>query len=267
MSSIYPPYGSAPVQFCQRCGRPLPPNEVHCNNCGLVNTPAQSNTAFAQSPSNISRGGTPPPIPPGNGFSPGPQQAFGPPDQYQAGTNNPFGSPGQQPNPNNMYGTPPQQQPSYNHSTQQPPPQGYWPEQPHSFQSTGFTQPPTMSGYQRPGFTQQPTMSSYPSNSFVQQTEEHKNHPKIGLIITTIVILLIVVGGSIGGYLYVKGQPSTTTTQTISTTAPTKIPQGKPLFSDPLLNNNMGWDLTGKPGEFSVKIGNASMVLEDDTNK
>ncbi len=65
MSSIYPPYGSAPVQLCQRCGRPLPPNEVHCKNCGLVNTPAQSNTAFAQSPSNISWGGTPPPIPPG----------------------------------------------------------------------------------------------------------------------------------------------------------------------------------------------------------
>src|SRR2546430_24819 len=109
-------------------------------------------------------------------------------------------------------------------------------------------------------------MSSYPSNSSVQQTGEHKNHPKIGLIITIVVILLIVVSGSIGGYLYVKGQPSTTSTQTISTTAPTKIPQGKPLFSDPLLNNNMGWDLIGKPGEFSVKIGNASMVLEDDNH-
>ena len=289
MSSIYPPYGSAPVQLCQRCGRPLPPNEVHCNNCGLVNTPAQSNTAFAQSPSNISWGGTPPPIPPGrdqpggqpwiqtpvhppsnnpfDGFSPRPQQAFGPPDQYQGGTYNPFGSPGHQPNPNDVYGVPPQQQPLYNHSTQQPPPRGYWTEQPHSFQSTGFTQPPTINGYQRPGFAQQPAMSSYPSNSSVQQTEEHKNHPKIGLIITIVVILLIVVSGSIGGYLYVKGQPSTTSTQTISTTAPTQIPQGKPLFSDPLLNNNMGWDLTGKPGEFSVKIGNGSMVLEDDNNK
>src|SRR5205823_11554020 len=192
------------------------------------------------------------------------------PDQYQVSTYNPFGSPGHQPNPNNMYGVPPQQQPLYNHSTQQPPPQGGLPEQPqqpHSFQSTGFTQPPTINGYQRPGFAQQPAMSSYPSNSSVQQTEEHKNHPKIGLIITIVVILLIVVSGSIGGYLYVKGQPSTTSTQTISTTAPTQIPQGKPLFSDPLLINNMDWDLTGKPGEFSVKIGNASMVLEDDNNK
>src|SRR2546430_17547262 len=87
MSSIYPPYGSAPVQLCQRCGRPLPPNEVHCNNCGLVNTPAQSNTAFAQSPSNISWGGTPPPIPPGRdqpGGQPWIQTPVHPP------SNNPF---------------------------------------------------------------------------------------------------------------------------------------------------------------------------------
>ncbi len=288
MSSIYPPYGSAPVQLCQRCSKPLPPREVYCSNCGLVNTPAQSNTAFAQSPSNMSWEGTPPPGPSGTGQSRGqpwiqapvqpsannpfdgfsiPQQAFGSPNQYHAGTNNPFGSPDQQQNSNNMYGAPTQQQPFYNQSTHQPSPQGFRPEQPHSFQSAGFTQPPLMSGYQQPGFAQQQAMGSYPSEGFAQQAEEHKNRPKIGMIITIVVILLIIVSGSIGGYLYVKKHSSTATTQAIPTTAPTQIPQGKPLFSDPLVNNNMGWDLTSKPGEFSVKIGNGSMVLEDDNNR
>ena len=290
MSSNYPPFGSAPMQLCQRCGRPLPPNEVYCSNCGLVNTPTRSNTAFAQSPSNMSWGGTPPPSPSGTGQSRGqpwvqtpvqpppnnrfggfsiPQQAFGPPNQSQAGTNGSFASPGQQLNSNNMYGAPTQQQPFYHQTTQQPPPQGFRPEQPHSFQPGGFTQSPIMNGYQQPGFAQQQAMGSYPSNDLAQQAEEHKNRPKIGMIITIVVIVLIVFGGSIGGYLYLSKHSSTATvtTQAIPTTAPTQIPQGKPMFSDPLVNNNMGWDLTGKPGEFSVNIGNGSMVLEDENNK
>lgn len=288
MSSIYPPYGSAPVQLCRRCGKQLPPSEVYCSNCGLVNTPAQSNTAFTQSPSNTSWGGTPPPTPSGanqpggqpwiqtpvqpssnnpfDGFSM-PRQAFGPPSQFQVGTNNPFGSSSQQPNSNNIYGAPSQQQPFYNQFTQQPSPQGFRPEQPHGFQPAGFTQSPFVNGYQQPGFTQQQAMSSYPSDDFAQQAEIHKNRPKIGMIITIIVILLVVVGGSIGGYLYVKKHSSTTTTQVIPTAVPTQIPQGNPLFSDPLMNNNLGWDLTSKPGEFSVSIGKGSMVLEDDNNK
>src|SRR5947209_5665923 len=107
MSSIYPSYGSAPVQLCQRCGRQLPPNEVNCGNCGLFNVPLQPNNTFAQTPSNTPWGGTPPPTSAGtgqfgrkpwiqsaaqpasnstsNGFSV-PQQAFTPPNHYQAGT-------------------------------------------------------------------------------------------------------------------------------------------------------------------------------------
>ncbi|GAC1662459.1 MAG: hypothetical protein NVS9B9_24210 [Ktedonobacteraceae bacterium] len=135
------------------------------------------------------------------------------------------------------------------------------------FQNTGFAQPPTMIGYQQPGFATPPAINSYHSGEFVQQAEEHTRRPKIGLIITIAAILLMILAGSIGGYVFLKNH-STNVTQVISNTvAPTPLPQGKPLFSDPLLNNNAGWDLTSKPGEFSVKIANGSMVLEDDNNR
>src|SRR5437870_9233211 len=53
MSSLYP----SPAQPCQRCGRPLPPNEAYCGNCGLYNTPAPVNNFAAQSP--VGPGGMP----------------------------------------------------------------------------------------------------------------------------------------------------------------------------------------------------------------
>src|SRR5450759_5140719 len=141
MSSIYPSYGSAPIQLCQRCGRQLPPNEVNCGNCGLINVPLQPNNSFAQPPSTTPWGSTPQPTPSGtsqfggqpwmqspaqpasnsssNGFSV-PQQAFGPPNQFQAGTNTPSGTFGQQSSPNNFYGPSVQQQQFYAQPSQQP---------------------------------------------------------------------------------------------------------------------------------------------------
>jgi Domain of Unknown Function (DUF1080) len=281
MSSIYPPYGSAPVQLCQRCGRPLPPNEVYCSNCGLVNTPSQANYAPVQPPSGMSWGSAPTGIgqpwrqspvqsSPNNefdGFSV-PQQAFGMPNQYPAGNNNAFGAPVQQSNPNNFFGAPVSQPPFYPQSTPLPSANGFQPENMSGFQNAGFAQPPTMNGYQQPGFATPPAINSYQSGEFAQQAGEHIRRPKIGLIITMVVILLIIVAGSVGGYVFLKNHSTNATTQVIpATVAPTSIPQGKPLFSDPLLNNNAGWDLTSKPGEFSVKIANGSMVLEDDNNR
>lgn len=220
MSSIYPPYGSAPTQLCQRCGRPLPPNEVYCSNCGLVNTPSQPNNAPTQSPSGISWGSTPP------------------------GTDQPGGQPWRQ-------------------SLAQPSP----PPSASGFQTSGYAQPPAMDGYQQPGFANPPAMNGYQSGGFAPQAEERSRRPKIGMILTIVVILLVAVGGSIGGFTYLKKHSASTTTQVSPTVAPTPIPQGKPLFSDPFQNNNAGWDLTSKPGEFSIKISNGSMVLEDDNNK
>ena len=124
-----------------------------------------------------------------------------------------------------------------------------------------------MNGYQQPGFANPPAMNGYQSGGFAPQAEERSRRPKIGMILTIVVILLVVVGGSIGGFTYLKKHSASTTTQVSPTVAPTPIPQGKPLFSDPFQNNNAGWDLTSKPGEFSIKISNGSMVLEDDNNK
>lgn len=95
---------------------------------------------------------------------------------------------------------------------------------------------------------------------------ERKGGPKVGLIITVILLLILVVGGGIGGYYYVK-HSNTPAAQSTPTTAPTPTPTGNALFSDTFANNNKGWDLTTKAGEFSVKVGGGSMALEDDNNK
>lgn len=129
----------------------------------------------------------------------------------------------------------------------------------NGYQSTGFAQPTTggfqsgsMNGYQPAGFTKPP---------------ERKRRPKIGLIIGTVVLLILVIGGSFAGYEYLKNHNTTTDAQLIPTIAPTTVPKGTPLFSDLFMSNKNNWDTTSKAGEFSVKIGNASMVLEDDNNK
>ncbi|GAC1349757.1 MAG: hypothetical protein NVSMB27_25850 [Ktedonobacteraceae bacterium] len=306
MSSIYPPNGSTPAQLCQRCGKPLPPNETYCANCGLLNSPAQPNLAGAQSPSGMSWGGpgstSAPQVPFGSGQfakqqwgqSPAqpssngpfngssvPQLPFNQPDQQPfqqpANPNNYYGAPGQQPGPNNSFGV---QQPFYPQQPQQPmpgnmggyPPGGFGQTpasngyQQAAFQQGSFTQIPPMNGLQQGSFAQSPAMNSYQPENF-SQPPEGKRKPRIGLMIAIIVILLVVVGGSIGGYAYIKRNSGTVTAQVTPTMVPTPIPKGTPLFTDALVSNNAGWDLTSKAGQFSIKIGGGFMVLEDDNNK
>jgi Domain of Unknown Function (DUF1080) len=177
MSSSYPPFGNASARPCQRCGMPLPPNEVYCGNCGQYNTPAQSNNAVAQSSSGMSWGaapqatysphangsqqwGQPPaqagqstPNSPFGGF-PVPQQPFGAPGQaYQAYQpqqpspgNNFYGAPpGQQPNTNNFYATPGQSGGFYGASAPPFHPQSgeFPPGNTNSYPPAGFAQPPS----------------------------------------------------------------------------------------------------------------------------
>ena len=94
----------------------------------------------------------------------------------------------------------------------------------------------------------------------------NRKKPKVGLIIGSIVLLMLLIGGGIGGYLILKSHKSTPKVSTQPTT-PTATPKGPPLFSDSFQNNNEGWDLTGKTGEFSVAVGNGSLALEDDNNR
>lgn len=152
---------------------------------------------------------------------------------------------------------------------------GFTPNNAPGFSPSGFGQQsqqpntgnftPHMNGFQTGGFTQ-----SAPPNGFQQERPvpppERKGGPKVGLIITVIVLLILVVGGGIGGYYYMK-HSDTPAAQSTPTTVPTPTPTGNALFSDTFANNNKGWDLTTKAGEFSVKVGGGSMALEDDNNK
>jgi hypothetical protein len=279
MSSYYPPFGNASAQLCQRCGRPLPPNETHCASCGHYNNvSAQPNNTATQAPSGMTWN-TPAPQGPfgGNQSSGGnqfggqqwgsssaqpaqnspfppaafPQQGFSTPGQF---TNDSGfgGAAGQSFGPNSFYNTPASQQ-SFG-------------AQP----TTGGLQPGAMNGYSSNGFAQafpgnqQP---AYQGTDFAQ-APARKSRPRVGLIIGIVVLLLLVVGGGIGGYLVLKGHNANTiSTPTASTIAPTADPRGTPLFQDNFTNNKKGWDTNSQAGQYSATVGNGSLVLEDDNSK
>src|SRR6266567_2340345 len=89
---------------------------------------------------------------------------------------------------------------------------------------------------------------------------------RVNLAIYTGLLLVIIGGGVLGYFSLIKSQGSATT-QTTLTSTPTSVPNGKPLFNDAFTNNKNAWDTTSRAGQFSVKIGNGSLVLEDDNNK
>src|SRR6266568_2657942 len=272
MSSSYPSFGNAPARPCQRCGRPLPPNEVYCGNCGQYNA-IQLKKAVAQPSSGPSWGvappqtssssdqnegfqwGQPPVQAPQNnpisGYSV-PQQPFGPSSQpgnlygtsaQQSNTDNFYEAPGQPARPSNFYSAPqapfnPQQAPFGPQPSSQP-------------MTTGF-QPGTMNGFQPGDFFQPP---------------QRKSGPRLALIIGVVVLLVVIIGGGVLGYFSLIKSQGSATTQTTLTSTPTPVPNGKPLFNDAFTNNKNAWDTTSRAGQFSVKIGNGSLVLEDDNNK
>ncbi len=240
---------------------------------------ATSNSAFGmpgqQTGANINGFGVYAPAPQQQFFS---QQASQPTTGtfQNSGTMNGFGQaqPQQQSgfsSPNNGFGQFAQQQNGF-------PPNamngfGQPAQQPNSFASSGFAQQqslpnsnfttaPGMNTFQNTGFAQSPPMNDYQP----ALPAARKRKPKIGLIITAVVLLVLLVGGGLGGYYYVK-HSGNATTQITPTMGPTPTPAGKALFSDTFANNNNGWDLTTKAGQFSVKVGGGSMVLEDDNNR
>jgi len=102
--------------------------------------------------------------------------------------------------------------------------------------------------------------------SYEQEEAEPERRPKTGLIIGIIALIVLVLAASLGGgFLFLR--PRTPVVQATPTPTPLPSPTGKPLFSDTFANNNNGWDLTSKAGQFSVKVGNGSMALEDDNNR
>jgi len=93
-----------------------------------------------------------------------------------------------------------------------------------------------------------------------------KAKPKIGLIIAIAALLIVVVGGGLFAYISLTkaaDSPSRTPTQVVATPPPI----GASLFADSFTNNKNGWDTSSKDGQFSVKIGSGSLIIEDDEHR
>ena len=289
MSSSYPSFSNVPARPCQRCGGPLPLNEVNCGNCGQYNA-IQANSSVAQPSSGPSWGV----FPPQTDFSSDQNAGFqwGQPP-VQAPQNNPISgySVPQQPfapsslSAGNFYGGSVQHTDNFFETHGQPtglssfysaPQAPFGPQPSQQSMSSGF-QPGTMSGYQFAGFPQAPAqsaargsqpgmMNSYQQGDFFQPPQR-KSGPRVALIVGVVVLLVVIIGGGVLGYFSFRKSQGSATTQTTLIATPTPVPKGKPLFDDTFVNNNNAWDTTSRAGQFSVKIGNRSLVLEDDNNK
>ncbi len=236
MSSVYPPFGGPPSQRCLRCGTPLPPNVVTCMNCGTYNPIAQS--GISPEKEQALWGGSQPQIAYSNGQYSEPQWVQSPISPQQS---NQRGQPSAFPQ-NNTYVAPP---------------------------------PSSLNNYYGiPGQTQQSSFNNYnpvsQQNAYYSQSDapagyhpspQEKRGSRVGLIAGLIFLLIILVGGY-AYYQYRSQNNDVIATPTIVTT-----PSIKPLFSDSFVNNTTGWDLTSKPGKFTVKVGGGSMILEDDDKK
>src|SRR5919109_817731 len=156
MSSVYPPYGGASVQQCQRCGVALPFNEAYCRNCGYYNTAAQNGNGTGPTSPNMSWGATPPAS--SGQYSQtqyGRQQWSQFPPQSSTVQNNfydvpqvPFDMPAQQAAANNHYGSTPTgnndnysggvSQLGSNYAGPSTPPQPFYPATPMAGGTNGF---------------------------------------------------------------------------------------------------------------------------------
>jgi hypothetical protein len=259
MSSAYPTFGGPPAQRCLRCGTPLPPNVVTCVNCGTYNPVSQpgasseqgqvqwggsqSQTSFGGGQYTESQWGQPPVSPP---------------------QNNQWGQPPAQPQ-NNAYGTPYTPQPSS-------PPNSFYP-MPGQNQQSNYNNynaaPQQGANYFAPAATYQgyapANMNGYTPVGY-NQPPQPKRGPKVGFIVGIVLLLILLIGGAFAGYFFVKNHNQNSTASNATPTV-VSTPTVTPLFSDSFTNNNTGWDLTSNPGKFSVKVGDGSLVLEDDENK
>jgi hypothetical protein len=240
MSSMYPPYGSGVAgQVCQRCGMPLPPNEMYCSNCGHYNAQAGGFQGGPPSQGPVSN-------PWGAGTPPYPSTAYGQ-NSYPGVSSPQWGQPASGPSSSPSYGgiaTPP-------HGAG---PGDYYGAQAPAPYPPGGLQP---GGYAPPS----------PSGGFAPPTPP-RGRPRTGLLVLMIVLVLVVVAGGVGALALVRGNSKSTTPTVVPRTSSqaTTSPATPPLFSDTFANNNQGWDLTSVPGRYSVKLGNGQLLLEEDNN-
>lgn len=246
MSSVHPPFGGPPVQFCLRCGAPLPSNSVTCVHCGTYNPAAQTGTFSDQS--QVQWGGLQSQVAFNGGqyseISSG--QPFVYPSQY-----NQWGQQSALPQ-NNDFGT--------SDAPQSSPPNNFYPftGQKRLTNSNNFYVAP-----------QQNAFYSSPANSYggnIQSPQQNLG-PRVGAIAGIVLLIVLLIGGVYTGYFYYDKYQNQNSPA--SSPIPSKVvtPTVVPLFSDSFNTNNMGWDLTSNQGKFSVKVGGGTLALEDDQNK
>ena len=287
MSSVYPSYGGMQTLPCQRCSKPLLPNEPHCRNCGYYNTPgqgnnpAQNNFAAQKQPGTRNFFGvSATPAPPAQSAAStlsAPQQPGAPStDQVrQPPFRVPPGGPnGQAPfSPSLSMPAGQQSYPSVERpAAQQPagvPPSGSFPlygyrvppQEPITGQSS-FGTPlsvPGQSGIYPSGATRTPQKPDFKASSAKQRP------PKARLIALVVVLLIVLAGGSFVGYLFLSQRNAAQVTQAPTVTM--SQPKGSPVFTDTFRDNNKGWNLQSYPGTFSVTLDAGALVLEDDKNQ
>ncbi len=267
MTSAYIPYGGTPIQSCQRCGKPLPSNEISCNNCGYSNAFIQRNNPneYGQPPSNTA--GAIPQLSYDQAQSGGPQwglppQSITPSAQNYSYPQIPFPSqqgatayPGWSTqtmgNGGNLYGTVNPANPSAISVPQQP------------FSAVSFV-PVTASDSQLSVINDLQAPNTGTSQS-------SRLRPKGGFIIGIVLLLVVLVGGAVASSLFINASNARKSTSPKSTSPVISFsPKVPPIFADSFHNNAKGWDLqsdTGKPSKFSVAIDNSALTLEDDNNK
>jgi len=261
MFSMQPPNSGTSVRTCQRCGKPLSPNEVYCDNCGVYNglPPANSLNGRAQPPAAPVSWGAGVPTPQtsyGTGQY-GEQQQWGQASTLPAsnGLNSGYSSPQQPSYPNNYYSSATQTSQSSSPSNYYNAPQQGYGYTPSSSTITGDLLPGSMNGFPS-GFNQMP------------QPPARKGNRKLGLIIGVSILIIVLISGAFLGYAFLANKNGKTVSVTPTPApSPTPTPSVKPLFKDSFDNNNNGWDLTSDPGQISVQVGGGKMVLEDDNNK
>jgi hypothetical protein len=138
---------------------------------------------------------------------------------------------------------------------------GFQPGTMSSFQFTGFPPAKLTTGGSQPGM-----LNDFQPGDF-SKAPQRKSGPRGALIIGMVILLIVIAGGGILSYFTLIKSQGPATNQTTPTPTLTSVPKGTPLFSDAFTNNKNGWDTTSQAGQFSVSIGNGSLVLEDDNNK
>jgi hypothetical protein len=273
MPSMFPSTDGTPIQYCQRCKAPLPPNELRCTHCGYYHFPMQKANSENSFPPRMT---TNPLTPyPANTFS-RPGVSYNPVTPYPLNINNtsrpstapnvpmqgmnpPFAPPMSPMQPGSMQNVSGQYMPPGN-NVGAPLPSTPFPQQ--QYNPAQAPQPPFRPVSFGPGtaanFQGQPP-------SF-QPAAPQRRRSRWKLVIGILVLLIVLIGGGLAGYIFLL-QPSSSPGGQPAANVSIPTPRQPPVFADSFQKNDQGWDLQSETGLFSMAIGQGELTLEDDHNK